>query len=354
MKKKIYIHIGRPKVGSTAIQRFLKFNRKTLLENDVLFPVTGERQSASHQLAAVLLEDAKPEKASSAETLYQELIDEIQTSSASNCIISSENFYFVKPLRLAKILADQLDVKIVCYVRRQDEVLVSSYIQEMRDNTLSERERDDLDRYLSRPDRLRFLDYKIVLDQWADVFGVENVVVRVYETGQLKGDLFDDVLDAMGVRSTQDYSKPQKRVNSTPASDILDIIKQVNHYPAPVLVQRQIKDRLVEISESMEYSRRFDATRIFTTKQKQEVLARFDKSNAATARKYLQRKDGRLFLQGVQADDVASAEEGGVDQGKDFDRMTQIWLGMISYQQQEFNKLEMQISILRKSISSKK
>jgi hypothetical protein len=60
VKKTIFVHIGRPKVGLIAIQRFFKTNRKVLLENGVLYPVCGERQNASYQLAEVLLEGEKP------------------------------------------------------------------------------------------------------------------------------------------------------------------------------------------------------------------------------------------------------------------------------------------------------
>ena len=162
MKKKLYIHIGRPKVGSTAIQSFLKTNRKTLLENGILYPAAGERQNASHQLASVLLREAeRKQDLNPAESLYRDLIAEIESSAASTCVISSENFYFVQPKRVAEALEGKYDVKIICYVRRQDEVLVSSYIQELRDDTLQEYERDDIDRYLTRPDRLVLLNISI-------------------------------------------------------------------------------------------------------------------------------------------------------------------------------------------------
>ena len=355
MKKKLYIHIGRPKVGSTAIQSFLRTNRKTLLKNGILYPVTGERQNASHQLAAVLLGDGnKKAKLPSAESLYRDLIDEIESSTAPTCIISSENFYFVPPKRVAKALAGKFDVRIICYVRRQDEVLVSSYIQEMRDDTLDEEERDDIDRYLKRPDRLSFLDYQDMMDKWASAFGVENIIVRVYEKGQLNGDLFNDAMDAIGLPLTEEYKKPKKRVNATPSSDVLEIIKLVNKFPASVMIRNQIKRYLVEISENIGSSDRFDSTRIFSTKQKRDVLARFRKSNAATAKKYLKRDDGRLFYRDIEREDKVNAAKEGTQEQFDLGRMAQIWLGMIVHQQQEFLKLEMQLKILKKDAASRR
>ena len=355
MKKKLYIHIGRPKVGSTAIQSFLKTNRKTLLENGILYPAAGERQNASHQLASVLLREAeRKQDLNPAESLYRDLIAEIESSAASTCVISSENFYFVQPKRVAEALEGKYDVKIICYVRRQDEVLVSSYIQELRDDTLQEYERDDIDRYLTRPDRLVLLDYHAIMDRWATAFGVENIIVRVYENGQLNGDLFNDFMDAMGSSLTDEYNKPQKRVNATPSSDILEIIKLVNRFPASLTIRKQIKRYLVEISENIGKSDRFDSRRIFSVKQKRDVLARFRKSNAATARKYLKRDDGRLFYRDIEKEDVENFGQGGIHEQFELDRMTQIWLGMVFHQQEQFLRLEMQLNILKKNAESRK
>jgi hypothetical protein len=324
------------------------------MKNGVLYPSTGEMQNASHLLSAVLKPDSKHRNKPSAKALYRKFSEEVESFAGTSCIISSENFYFAKPKALAKLLSDKFDVKIICYIRRQDEVLVSSFIQELRDDTLSQEERDDIDLYLSQPVRLRLLDYKSMLDKWADVFGEENILVRVYEKGQLKGDLFGDLLDAIGLSLTDEYLIPQQRINSTPSSDVLELIKMINGYPAPLLVRKQIKSRLVEVSESIGYSKKFDATGIFSPEQKNSVLKYFDKSNIETARKYLKREDGRLFYQDIEVEDVKKVEE-SEDHGQfDLARLIKIWVGMAVHQQQQFNKLEMQMNMLKKDASPKK
>lgn len=334
----LYIHIGRPKVGSTAIQRFLKFNRSLLLEKGVLYPETGERENASHLLAEAL--DSKSDAAGQREELFATLVRELADSPAQVAVLSSENLYFVDPGLLKKQFPATVDIKIVCYVRRQDEVLVSSYIQEMKDGSLDPGEELDLDRYLGNSERLRLLDYKHVLDRWAAVYGQSNIIVRVFEKEQLKGDLFGDIRDVLGLQDDPAFVVPPSRVNPTPTTDVLELIKVVNAYDVSPLLKRQLKSRLVELSETLDYDPAFDAKRAFTPAQRAKALAGFDASNAATARDYLGRSDGVLFRRGVEAgdDDVAlSADKYSLE------RLAELWLGMLATQQRRINTLERKI-----------
>ena len=337
MTKTLYIHIGRPKVGSTAIQRFLKFNRERLLEQGILYPRTGERENASHLLAEAM----SAEDVAAREALFTELVAEIDAADCQSAILSSENFYFVDPGQLAACFPERFQVKIVCYVRRQDEVLVSSYIQEMKDGSLEPEDEQNLDRYLGGKERLRLLDYKAMLDNWAAVFGEGNIVVRVFEKGQLKGNLFGDIMDVLGLYLDDDYRLPPQRVNPTPASDILALIKVINAYDEPKHFKRQLKSRLVEISEILDYDARFDAKQVFSAQRREKALAKFARSNAETARKYLGRSDGVLFREPVRD---APASPGAISADTySLDRMAEIWIGMLVAQQKRINKLERQV-----------
>lgn len=51
MKPTLFLHIGRPKTGSTALQHFLMKNRQRLLDNGILYPLTGSYQLSSHLFA---------------------------------------------------------------------------------------------------------------------------------------------------------------------------------------------------------------------------------------------------------------------------------------------------------------
>jgi len=349
MKKTLYVHIGRPKVGSTAIQRFLKGNSELLKSLGVLYPKAGQKENASHVLAEVLQPQQFPNLAELAGEFYSGLLKEVEASDCATVILSSESFCFVDPAKLAERIQPHFDVRIVCYVRRQDDVLVSSYIQELKDGSMLDEDAADLEDYLKNKERIRLLDYNHMLDQWAGVFGQENIIARVYEKGQLKGDLFGDILDVLGLSITDEFKKPAARVNQTPASDILELIKIINGYQASPFIKRQLKSRLTEISASLDYDPEFDLKRIFSPAWRARALAIFDDSNSEMARKYLARGDGILFRESPGD----SGDEGAVsplDSKYSMDRMAEIWIGMLAMQQRKIAQLERQLLRLSEAL----
>ncbi len=44
----IYLHIGMPKTSSTYLQKILFDNREILLENGILYPVSGMRHNSKY------------------------------------------------------------------------------------------------------------------------------------------------------------------------------------------------------------------------------------------------------------------------------------------------------------------
>ena len=51
MKKKLYLHIGMGKTGTTALQHFFWENRKALAAHDICYPELGVQSSAHHLLS---------------------------------------------------------------------------------------------------------------------------------------------------------------------------------------------------------------------------------------------------------------------------------------------------------------
>ncbi len=51
MKKKLYLHIGMGKTGTTALQNFFWENRKALASHDICYPKRGTMANAHHLLS---------------------------------------------------------------------------------------------------------------------------------------------------------------------------------------------------------------------------------------------------------------------------------------------------------------
>lgn len=194
--KTIYLHIGCMKTGSTAIQRVLASNRKALETLGYCFPVTGVK--AGNYLAFSLLDSVPPflhnRLSISSEVLYRQLVDEIDSSRSQSFIISSEAYYLISTdLFLGKIgvlrlsehlrrLRKQYSIKIVVYVRRQDDYAESLYNQFVKTHNFWGLYSDDIDQFIVQ--KFEMLDYTKILGRWSEVFEGADVIVREYVKGE--------------------------------------------------------------------------------------------------------------------------------------------------------------------------
>lgn len=341
-RRQLILHIGRAKVGSTALQHFLLTNRQKIAEQGVLYPESVMQQSASHMLALVFqrhLPDAHSVEGKTAAEVYDAMFDEAERLKLPRIIASTENLFLVDPSEPARLMRRGYDVRIVCYVRRQDEVLASSYIQELKTGDVQE----GIEAFASDPVRLSWLDYAPVLDAWAAQFGAENIVVRVAEKAQLRGTIFEDFLALAGV-NTKGMEFPTTRLNPSPARDILDFMRMINEAPAPgPRLKFQLRDPLLKLSERIGADGRFSPATLVPAQLRRELLEKFRKSNAAIARKYLGRKDGVLFREQPASDEAADNAYAGLE----LERFAHMMATLLGVQQQRILNLQRQINELK-------
>lgn len=134
MLKKVFLHIGTHKTGTTAIQDALARNRVLLRKHGILVPRTGciSRRSGHHNIAWELNGDPR---FSEKNGTFDELIEEIQRSKQEVVIISSEDFEYIHgyddTLALIKdrFASINCQVEIIVVVRKHGEYLRSLYLE---------------------------------------------------------------------------------------------------------------------------------------------------------------------------------------------------------------------------------
>lgn len=213
-KKKIFIHIGHGKTGSTSIQKFLSDQSINNNEINFYYPKSSFSGEGHHLLF-------KSDK-----NTFQCLLNEIKKTSKQNIIISSEhglpNFrHFIKNQRYKvdffKTLAKKFDTKIIYYVRNHFDQLESSFLQylktskpslysELIDTNADNEKFYSLLKLYFFPKNTspsswtdivptRQFYYYENIEFWSKIFGKKNIITKVYHKNNLKeNDIVSDFI----------------------------------------------------------------------------------------------------------------------------------------------------------------
>lgn len=223
MSRTCYLHIGIPKTGTSFIQSFLSANRERLRsEGQLLYPsslltsgiASHRRFSASIQAPRNTAADRQLFRINAdnsdafTKEVWLELDRELEHSSPSKVVISSEfcvNFDGSEIARLAEYLHARFeDVRVVVYLRRQDEHAVSGFDEASKWGSARERA-------LFPDPPLKIHDYRALLERYAERFGFDAMIVRRFGNRYFKGaHLLNDFFDAIGVPLDESYTPPPR------------------------------------------------------------------------------------------------------------------------------------------------
>ena len=304
--RQIILHIGGEKTGTTSLQRFLFRNRELMKKRGMLFPIT--LGSENHMLLAVYAspnEDTADLRAMlnltsdemldrTCAELPQMLHDEIRQSQCQTVILSNEHCSsrlrkdesVARLFQLLDPIADNL--RVIMYLRRQDQLLLSSYSTSVKSGNTQELRLPTKNEYCH-------FDYANILDRWAKYFGVDNIDVRIYEPEALKdNDIVSDFIQALELPiSTVDFRKESQRLNRTLDFRTLEFLRLFNKH-VPYIASGVINPKrvgLLPLLEELSINGQIE----LDSEQLQSFLRSFDETNAYVARKYLKRDDAQLF-----------------------------------------------------------
>lgn len=297
----LFLHIGINKTGSSAIQRFLAENARMLLRHGVLYPRAGRHENAHYLLSRALgfgpaersHDVAEVASARTIERLRVRLETEARRHPAARVVLSSEQF--VRPLDpwpVRGFLA-AFDCRIVVYLRRHDHWWASAYGQALK--TVAHPPWGmGPEAYIAwsqerHPGQRR---YRPLLERWCGVFGGENIIVRPYEPMQNPDGVVADFLHTIGVPGLAvQASTAVDRVNASLDAGTLALLEIVQRSGLDARMQRRLRRRLVDTAIPAA------DTRILPPALRCELLEENRADYAWIAHEFLQRDDGRLFLE---------------------------------------------------------
>jgi hypothetical protein len=214
--KRILIHIGPAKTGSSAIQKWLSENQDTLKKSGIFYPSHGlDENGVSSGNNLAIFSQAADHKL----TLDMRRVDELVKifyQSEYKCLLLSSEFFF----KHVELIANAIpNCEFIAYIRSPLDYFESIYNQSVKRHNNSKK--------LHLPRQLvpRILNK---LSESIDRVGAERFILRSYlPHSQLAGGLIQDFLNIIGMTVPIDLEK-QKAVNSSYCHEALQLKRLLN------------------------------------------------------------------------------------------------------------------------------
>lgn len=299
--KKLILHIGTEKTGTTTIQHFCHQNRELLEEQGFYYPKIGFCDFAHFSLVAPFhpidnggrrLEFA-PEGTYRVEEEWNPIKELFHSHENITVLISAEHFSSrLKSAGIERLketinwLGDDVDVEILMFVRRQDEFFSSWYSTHIKaGGRFTLNEAFDINFYQNW-----FYDYFYIAEQWAKIFGKDSIKIRVFENAQMPNGLMDEFSRAVGFVITDRFCTEIEDHNIAWPAKLISLARMINeiHLNTPIPNRYDKLNKLVDYFED-------DGLSLISEMQTDALLSRYAESNRNLAKHYLDRQNEILF-----------------------------------------------------------
>lgn len=287
MTHDLILHIGGNKTGSTAIQHFLWQNLDAMRRAGYLVPgleldwtsiVTGAHVASLQN--HLTQPDAKARITAAFENLFASRPEQ------TPILISAENLSNLGNSAAFADVCKKYSTKIVLYIRRQDDLLASSWQQWYSKHQF------DFNIWIGRA--LRTIGHwNTVIKGWEEVAGPDSVVVRIYDREEFRdGNIVKDFLDAITV--------PADATAFNYSTDILN--PTYSEFITPLVAGN--KDIFQDVHDDLFYrvignftGNHYVSTKpysVFSESQRNDVIAFYEQENQELCSRYFPNRE-RLF-----------------------------------------------------------
>jgi len=258
--KKLWLHVGFHKTGTTSIQSYFFKNRKRLLDYDIKYLNIDNEQNHSKSLFSLYCQkpldyhinkrcgiDSQQKISEHNKLIKQNLINEISENKFSSSIISGEDLSILDSNGVAALRNDIVDyygdIKIIVYIPEPTSFICSHMSQTIVNTG---RKLDDyIFRVLNNP--FSIISYKNRLKKFFEIFGPENMVVRPYLNNfLLESDVVIDFLNLIGAHEhlVRHYKKEPSKKNLSFSATAVKVFSFLNEKLPLFSIKSEIYDQL--------------------------------------------------------------------------------------------------------------
>ncbi len=193
-KPRLVLHIGMHKTGTTTLQWFFVLNRPWLrllgIDYPKAFDANGRRMPKHNELFHAISHEKDFQRPhpffGPSAARVEALADRLKPGRIT--LLSAEGFSGESPAFAAAFapLRERADVRVICFLRRQDDWSQSFYKQMVMSREV--REGRPFAEFLKAESTRAHLDYRQLLGWWADAFGEQAIRVAIYppDAGMLR------------------------------------------------------------------------------------------------------------------------------------------------------------------------
>jgi hypothetical protein len=270
--RKLFIHPGWSKTGTSAIQHALVSMGDQLKARGILYPKSLQQIDLAHHKFALAFKSSGPYKTGySKEEVIQMAINEMQVEGCDSLVISSElsPFYFDYPEFCSFAEAYFDSIEIIFTIRSQSDCLKSLFCQLVTDANVRYRE-SLLFLFTKNIDHLNYYDQ---IHRWSNAAGKQSVRIIPYSRN-----IVNDFLDSVDTSLVKpDASKAvHTSINPLYLLIIQDRCRTI-HDPTMFAQRRKQLLRLLGNAEASNVE--FDTTVLFSSNEQLSIDQYYEKFN---------------------------------------------------------------------------
>ncbi|MFC1688662.1 hypothetical protein ACFL07_03265 [Pseudomonadota bacterium] len=301
-RKELIIHIGSAKTGSTALQKFLTENISFLYEAGICYPKSGRYSAYDHYY---LFSAARPDEwyaskdVGTFEEEWMPLVSELHEALSNGSeygLLSCTGFLRFNREQLEKIRTwfSEFKIRIVYYLRRQDELLMSVISQAMKGGDPDVRDiKSGIESYSY------LLDFATCLAPFEDVFGEDSIQVLLFEKSQMVGgdvtqDFFSKVFNLM-LKTEQIGKLPEENIGLVrDALEFKMLLNKLDNTSLKLQNYQHLLERYSILSRKHGEDSWNDVS-LLSPMERLNIIRKYNDCNTMIANKYFGRVDGKLF-----------------------------------------------------------
>ena len=304
---RLIVHIGYNKTGTSSIQSYCLRNAEALRRDGLCYPKIGTHGNGGHHAVSKLLTGMPSNKVVNTPIdLLNRIREEFEESACETLLLSSEHLVLANSQNI-KAVRDAFrkefgmdECKIVVYLRRHDlwfESLFNQAVKNIDSPPWSLDIKDYIIQLLGSKGNMP--QYHMVLERWAKEFGLESIIVRPFEFSQFKnGNLLNDFFENAFPQHEVKEDAVSMRANLSVPPENLYMIGLLRRWPKSPERDAAIGRILRAPSATGTASSENFCT--LTANQRKSIVEFFTPEYTNIARRFMNRTDGRLFLEEVK------------------------------------------------------